>query len=207
MNETFSPLYLPFVIFFNFSINRLGKQNTVYCAHPSKKYIYNGQHSIRHFEFLSPWNRAINYCWRSLRVCYSSFFISHPWLICHCFSGKLGLVNILILSIGSQYPFPLLFTYFSNYNPENNLTPALLQIEIYMQFGFFQQYALIQDLADRKELEAILLKFQQISLLKVAGLIVLVSSHQLHGCEVVVTMGIAANVWFATCWILKSVVQ
>ena len=75
-----------------------------------------------------------------------------------------------------------------------------------MQFGFFQQDALIQDLADGKELEAIL-KFQHISLLKVAGLFVLVSSHHLHGCEVVVTMGVAANVWFATCWILKSVVQ
>lgn len=62
-----------------------------------------------------------------------------------------------------------------------------MQIEIYMQFGFFQQDALIQDLADGKELKAILLKFQQMSLLKVAGLVVLVSSHQLHGCEVVVT--------------------
>ena len=99
------------------------------------KCIHNSQHSIRHLEFLPPWNKTINYCWRSLRVRYSSFVISHPWIICHCFSGKLGLVSVLILSIVCQHAFTLPFTYFNNYKPENNVTQDLLQIgNIYIYF-------------------------------------------------------------------------
>lgn len=69
-----------------------------------------------------------------------------------------------------------------------------------MQFGFCQQDALIQELGGAKEVGAIFLKFQQMSMFKVAGLLVSVSCHQLREHEVLMTMVIGSEhpgVWFA----------
>lgn len=65
---------------------------------------------------------------------------------------------------------------------------------LYVHFGLFQQDALVQDLGDRKEVELILVKFQQVSVLKMARLFESVSRHQLQECEVVATVCTAANV-------------
>lgn len=106
--------------FFKFFTNTLRKQGIDYWGHPSKKYIFNGQHSIRHFKFFSPQITAINFSWQSLRVCYVSVFISHSWLICQCsFQERYVWLMYWILSIGSQHPFPLPFIYCSK--PKNNL--------------------------------------------------------------------------------------
>lgn len=69
-----------------------------------------------------------------------------------------------------------------------------------MQFGFCQQDALIQDLVGAKAVGAIFLKFQQMSVFKVARLLVPVSRHQLREHEVLVTMVLGSEhpgVWFA----------
>jgi len=143
-------------------------------THPRRIYtMANRISDILNFYLL--WNTVIDYCWRSLRVCHSSFFISHPWLIHHCFWRNFSLVKVLILSIGSQHHSHCLFTYFSNYKLENTLTPALVQ-RLYMHFV---QDALVQDLGDRKEVELILVKFQQVSVLKMARLFDSVWRHQL----------------------------
>lgn len=61
-----------------------------------------------------------------------------------------------------------------------------------MQFDFCQQDEFVQNLRIKKEVEANFPKLQQMSVLVVAGLLAPVPDHQLHGCEIVVIMVIAA---------------